>query len=208
MAWLDTQDLESACFWYTLLYHEVTLFLDKLCKCKCRSPGLRWGPIGCNDLYTVCPCLACVCPRWTRPYTQCVSVLDTCARAGHVHTRLQCWVCAHSCPTLCDPMDCSPTGSSVHGISQARTLEPVAVSYSRGSLRPSDRTHISCVSWIGRRLFTTAPCGKPEVSNWLTLIAVIIYLFDYGLFSPQKMPFKITLNSSFMWDTLRNADLD
>ena len=38
-----------------------------------------------------------------------------------------------SCPTLCDPMDCSPPGFSVHGIFQARILEQVAVSYSRGS---------------------------------------------------------------------------
>ena len=39
----------------------------------------------------------------------------------------------HLCPTLCDPMDCSPPGSSVHGILQARILEWVAISYSRGS---------------------------------------------------------------------------
>ena len=37
------------------------------------------------------------------------------------------------CPTLCDPMDCSPSGSSVHGISQARILEWVAIPFSRGS---------------------------------------------------------------------------
>ena len=40
---------------------------------------------------------------------------------------------AQSCPTLCDPVDCSPTGSSVHGILQARILEWVAISFSRGS---------------------------------------------------------------------------
>ena len=39
---------------------------------------------------------------------------------------------SQSCPTLCDPMDCSPPGSSVHGISQARILEWVAISFSRG----------------------------------------------------------------------------
>ena len=39
---------------------------------------------------------------------------------------------AQSCPTLCDPMDCSPPGSSVHGIFQARILEWVAISFSRG----------------------------------------------------------------------------
>ena len=38
-----------------------------------------------------------------------------------------------SCPTLCDPMDCSPPGSSVHGISQARILEGAAIPFSRGS---------------------------------------------------------------------------
>ena len=43
-----------------------------------------------------------------------------------------------SCPTLCDPMDCSPPGSSVHGILQARILEWIAISSSRGSSRPSD----------------------------------------------------------------------
>ena len=43
-----------------------------------------------------------------------------------------------SCPTLCDPMDCSPPGSSVHGISQARIQEWVAISFSRGSSQPKD----------------------------------------------------------------------
>ena len=53
------------------------------------------------------------------------------------------------CPTLFDPMDCSPLGSSVHGISQARILEWVAISFSRGSSWPRDQTHISCTGrWI------------------------------------------------------------
>ena len=45
---------------------------------------------------------------------------------------------AQSCRTLCDPMDCSPPGSSVHGISQARILEWVAISCTRGSPQPRD----------------------------------------------------------------------
>ena len=45
---------------------------------------------------------------------------------------------AQSCPTLCDPMDYSPPGSSVHGILQARILEWVAISSSRGSSQPRD----------------------------------------------------------------------
>ena len=42
------------------------------------------------------------------------------------------------CPTLCNPMDCSQLGSSVHGILQARILEWVAISFSRGSSQPRD----------------------------------------------------------------------
>ena len=56
---------------------------------------------------------------------------------------------AHSCLTLGDPMDCSPPGSSVHGILQERILEWVAISFSRGSSQPRDRTWVSCT--VGRR---------------------------------------------------------
>ena len=48
----------------------------------------------------------------------------------------------HSCLTLCD---CSPPGSSVHGILQARILEWVTISFSRGSSQPRDRTQVSCL---------------------------------------------------------------
>ena len=54
-----------------------------------------------------------------------------------------------SCPTLWDPMDCSPPGSSVHGIFQARILEWVAISFSRRSSWPRDRTWFSHI--VGRR---------------------------------------------------------
>ena len=50
---------------------------------------------------------------------------------------------AQSCPTLCDPMDCSPPRFSVHGIFQAGVLEWVAISFSRESYRPRDRTQVS-----------------------------------------------------------------
>ena len=52
--------------------------------------------------------------------------------------------------TLRDPMDCSPPGSSVHGILQARRLEWVAMPFSRGSSQPRNQSHISGVSCIGR----------------------------------------------------------
>ena len=55
-----------------------------------------------------------------------------------------------SCPTLCDPTDCSLPGSSVHGILQAKILEWVAIPSSRGSSQSRDRSCVSYVSFIGR----------------------------------------------------------
>ena len=56
-------------------------------------------------------------------------------------------VCVHAkslqlCPTLCDPMDCSPPGSSVHEIFQARILEQVAIPFSGGSSQPRDENQV------------------------------------------------------------------
>ena len=62
-------------------------------------------------------------------------------------------VCVKSlqlCPTLCNPMNCSPPGSSVHGILQAKILEWVAMPFSKVSFPPRDQTHVSYVSCIGR----------------------------------------------------------
>ena len=53
---------------------------------------------------------------------------------------------AQACLTLCDPMDCSLPGSSDHGIFQARILEWVAISFSRGSSQPRDPTQVSCTA--------------------------------------------------------------
>ena len=64
-----------------------------------------------------------------------------------------CCSVIHSCPTLCDPMDCSPSRFSVHGILQARILEWVAMPSSRGSSPPRDRTCISYVSCTAGRFF-------------------------------------------------------
>ena len=58
---------------------------------------------------------------------------------------------AQSCLTLCDPMDCRPPGSSVHGILQARILEWADISFSRGSSQARDQTQLSCTA---DRLFT------------------------------------------------------
>ena len=67
-----------------------------------------------------------------------------------------------SCVWLCDPMDCSPPGSSVRGIYQARVLEWVSIFSSRRSSGPKNWTCISWGSSTGRQIFfTTEPVGKP-----------------------------------------------
>ena len=69
---------------------------------------------------------------------------------------------AQLCSTLCDLIDNSLPGSSVHGILQARTLEWVAMPSSRGSFQPRDRTRVSWGSRIIGVFFTAEPPGKPS----------------------------------------------
>ena len=69
-------------------------------------------------------------------------------------------VCALSCPTLCDPTNCSPPASSVYGILQSRILEWVAESLSGVSSQPKDWTQVSCISCIAGGFFTAEPAGK------------------------------------------------
>ena len=71
------------------------------------------------------------------------------------------------CLTLCDPMDCSLPGSSVHGILQARILEWIAIPYSRGSSQPKDQTQ---VSYIAGRFFTIRA----------TRVCVCIYIYSFS----------------------------
>ena len=65
-----------------------------------------------------------------------------------------------SCPTLCDPMDCSPPGSSVHGILQARLLEWLTIPFSRESSQSRDWTQVPCIEgrfftiWSTREAYT------------------------------------------------------
>ena len=66
------------------------------------------------------------------------------------------------CPTLCDPMDCSSPGSSVHGILQACILEWVAIPFSRGSSQPRDWIQ---VSHLAGRAFTIWDTRKPNVNS-------------------------------------------
>ena len=108
-----------------------------LCECL-HQPGSSLNPlllVFCGRFLT-CVCV-CVC--------MCVCV----------------WSVAHSCPALCNPMDCSLPGSSVHGIFQTRILEWVAIS-SRGSSLPRGQTVSPPLT---SRFFTTEPPGKPHSSS-------------------------------------------
>ena len=91
---------------------------------------------------------------------------------------LSMYMHAQLCPPLCSPLDCSPPGSSGHGISQARILEWVAISYSRRSSQPRDQT---CISRIGRQFL---PCITWEARILgVCKLCTVIY----------------TVNESFMW---------
>ena len=85
-----------------------------------------------------------------------------------------CCLVIKSCTTLCDPMDCSPPGSSVHGIFQARILEWVAISFSRGFSQPRDWTRIS---WVGRWI----------LYHWATWEKPLIH-YSVGQIGNQKTP--------------------
>ena len=78
-----------------------------------------------------------------------------------------------SCPTLCDPMDCSPPGSSVHGIVQARILEWDAIPFLSRSSWPRDWTQVSCIA----SKFLSEPPGEPkEMGAWW---GELVYRFEW-----------------------------
>ena len=88
---------------------------------------------------------------WTRNR----NVFNTCAAAAAKSLQ--------SCPTLCNPIDGSPPGSPIPGILQARTLEWVAISFSRGSSQPRDRTQVSCI--VSKTLYHLSHHGSPKVKS-------------------------------------------
>ena len=105
-----------------------------------------------------------------------------------------------SCPTLCDPMDCSLPGSSVHGIFQARVLEWVAISFSRWSSWPRDWTWVSRIA--GRRFTIWADYQSSKVlldyrasahSTWAT-DTLIIYVLVLVIKCNQPPVFNCSLH--------------
>ena len=100
-----------------------------------------------------------------------------------------CCLFTKSCPTFCDPMDCSSPGSSVHGISQARILEWIAISSSTGSSQPRDQTQVSC---LAGRFFTTEPPGKPHEACLSCVLPLILKIHPWrvlnlGVQTPMRL---------------------
>ena len=92
-------------------------------------------------------------PEYMGPFSTCISSVIVrkssdslpvpCSqlRSSYVNARM----CAKLCPILYDSVDCSPPGSSVHGTSQATTLEWIAIFSSRESSRPRNQTCVCCI---------------------------------------------------------------
>ena len=76
---------------------------------------------------------------------------------------------AQSCPTLCNPMDCSLIGSSVHGILQAIVLEWIAISFSRGSSQPRTRTRVSHI--VDFTHIVALPSEPPGIEHQFSSVA-------------------------------------
>ena len=92
---------------------------------------------------------------------------------------------AQLCLTLCDPIDCNPPGCSVHGISQVRILELVAISFSRESSWPRDRIQ---VSHIAGRFFTGWATREAPVNSFLCLVTQSCLTFrDPMDYSPARL---------------------
>ena len=97
------------------------------------------------------------CRPWGN-WHYCINSLHLNAKWNTILSVLCCCLVTKSCPALCDPMDYSSPGPSVHGISQARILEWVAISFSWKSSQHKDQTHVFCII---SRFFTTEPPRNP-----------------------------------------------
>ena len=117
---------------------------------------IRWAPFWCVYQSQVVTCHLCF---WQIRGSH--NSLRFSPQHSGEHLLIRLRVGAQSCPTLCSAMNCSPQGSSVHEIFQARRLKRVAMPSSRESSQPRVRA-LSCVSCISRRvLYHLTPPGKP-----------------------------------------------
>ena len=95
-----------------------------------------------------------------------------------------------SCPTLCDPMDWSIPGSSIHGILQARVLEWVAIAFSRGSPQPRDQTQ---VFRIAGRHFTIQATWEAPTYSIHSINSVYMSIPIFRFIPPPSLPHTFVL---------------
>ena len=95
------------------------------------------------------------------------------------------------CPTLCDPMDHSLLGSSLHGMLQARILEGVATPFSRRSSQSRDQTRVSFVSCIGRQILY-------HCTAWEALIYIYVQLFATPRTAAHQVSLSFTTSQSLL----------
>ena len=114
---------------------------------------------------------------------------------------------AQSCPTLCDPMDCSLPVPSVPGIFQAIVLKWLAISFSRGSSQPRDQIQVSCIGggfftsqatreaqeyWSGQPIpFTANLTNQPRNGTWVSCIAGGLFTSKITIFVCTKEPMEV-----------------
>ena len=100
------------------------------------------------------------------------------------------------CSTFCNPMNCSPSGSSAHGILQARILEWVAISFSRGSSRPRDQTLVSCIAGGFITIWATRAVGRE--TNWESSMET--YTLPYvEQIASRKLLYGVGAQTSSLW---------
>ena len=120
-------------------------------------------------------------PWWRAPCSYSIlSYVYSCCTYVVRAPSLQLWL------TLWDPMDCSLPGSPVHGISQARILQWVVISFSRGSSRPRDWTHVSCVSCTEGRFFYLWVPGEAQHLRCIIILKISLYL-PYSSFEASQV---------------------
>ena len=139
--------VEKSNFNFKLVWEKTVCALSHLTLCNpmdCSPPGSSVHGFSRQEYWSELPCPPPgdlldpgIKPRLLH-LLHCRWILNSQNHLGSL-----CVLVMQSCPALCDPMDCSLPGSSVHGIFQARILEWLAMPSSRGSSRPSDQTGVS-----------------------------------------------------------------
>ena len=124
---------------------------------------------------------------------------ESCLHLGNQVTSI-CFPCMRaqslqSCPTL-RPMDCSPPGSSVHGILQVETLEWVALPSFRGSSGPRDQTCVSSVSCIGRRVLYPSATWEAPVFLQIYLKKLLVYYYFFSICNTKEGSVTFQLSES------------